>query len=131
MAKTIPATLAVLLLAASGAHADTLLIDGIDVAAQSATMRPRAGLSMTDVESNYGAPAQRHSPVAGPSPNSRRSRAGTTRRSRSTSRTIASSIPSPGGNSRSAGSCRRGLGRGRDARGRAIAVADDCSFLRP
>ena len=65
MAKTIPATLAVLLLAVSGAHADTLLIDGIDVAGQSATTRPRAGLSMTDVESNYGAPAQRHSPVGG------------------------------------------------------------------
>jgi hypothetical protein len=65
MAKTIPATLAVLLLAASGAHADTLLIDGIDVAAQSATMRPRAGLSMTSVESTYGAPAQRHPAVGG------------------------------------------------------------------
>jgi hypothetical protein len=65
MAKTIPATLAALLLAASSAHADTLLIDDIDVAAQSATTRPRAGLSMTAVESTYGAPAQRHPAVGG------------------------------------------------------------------
>ena len=30
MAKLIPTTLAVLVLAATGAHADTLLLDGID-----------------------------------------------------------------------------------------------------
>jgi hypothetical protein len=53
------------LLAASGARADTLLIDGIAMDAQSATARPRAGLSMDAVESTYGAPAQRHTPVGG------------------------------------------------------------------
>jgi hypothetical protein len=65
MAKTIPTTLAVLLLAASGAEADTLLLDGIEVDRQTVEMRPRPGMSMTAVESTYGAPAQRHSAVGG------------------------------------------------------------------
>ena len=65
MAKTIPTTLAVLVLAASAAHADTLLLDGIDVDRQSVSARPKAGMSMTAVESSYGAPTQRHSPVGG------------------------------------------------------------------
>jgi hypothetical protein len=65
MAKTIPTTLAVLLLAAFGAEADTLLLDGIEVDRQTVEMRPRPGMSMTAVESTYGAPAQRHSAVGG------------------------------------------------------------------
>jgi hypothetical protein len=55
----------VLLLAASSAHADTLLIDGIDVDKQTADIRPRPGMSMTAVESTYGAPSQRHAAVGG------------------------------------------------------------------
>jgi hypothetical protein len=65
MAKTIPKTLALLALAAGAAHADTLLIDGIDSDKQSADSRPKAGMSMTAVESSYGAPAQRHPAVGG------------------------------------------------------------------
>jgi len=65
MAKTIPTTLALLLLAASGAQADTLLLDGIEVDRQSLDTRPRPGMSMQAVESTYGAPAQRHSAVGG------------------------------------------------------------------
>jgi hypothetical protein len=64
MAKIIPTTLALLLLA-SAAHADTLLIDGIDVDKQSVDTRPKPGMSMTAVESAYGAPAQRHAAVGG------------------------------------------------------------------
>jgi hypothetical protein len=43
-----------------------LLLDGPDVAAQSAALRPKAGMSMTAVESTYGAPTQRHSAVGEP-----------------------------------------------------------------
>ncbi len=65
MAKTIPTTLALLLLAAPWAQADTLLLDGIDIDTQTKSMRPSAGMSMTAVESTYGAPTQRHAPVGG------------------------------------------------------------------
>jgi hypothetical protein len=65
MAKFIPTTLALMILAAPCAHADTLLIDGIDVDRQSADSRPRPGMSMSAVESSFGAPSQRHSPVGG------------------------------------------------------------------
>ncbi len=65
MAKTIPTTLALLLLAAPAVQADTLLLDGIEVDRQSSSQRPRAGMSMTQVESTYGSPAQRHAPVGG------------------------------------------------------------------
>jgi hypothetical protein len=65
MAKLIPTSLALLVLAATGAHADTLLIDGIDLDKQSVDSRPKPGMSMTAVESSYGAPAQRHAPVGG------------------------------------------------------------------
>src|SRR5512134_3670484 len=65
MVKTIPTTLALLLLAASPTHADTLLIDGIDVDKQSADVRPKPGMSMTAVESTYGSPSQRHAAVGG------------------------------------------------------------------
>jgi hypothetical protein len=64
MAKTIPTTLA-LLLTASASYADTLLLDGIDVDKQSVETRPKPGMSMTAVESTYGAPAQRHAAVGG------------------------------------------------------------------
>jgi hypothetical protein len=65
MAKTIPTTLALLLLAAPCAQADTLLLDGIDMDTQTKSMRPSAGMSMTAVESTYGAPTQRHASVGG------------------------------------------------------------------
>jgi hypothetical protein len=65
MAKTIPTTLAVLVLAASGANADTLLLDGIDVDRQTVDRRPQPGMSMTAVESSFGAPAERRGPVGG------------------------------------------------------------------
>ncbi len=65
MAKTIPTTLALLFLAVPSTQADTLLIDGIDMDAQSKSLRPRAGMSMTAVESTYGAPSERHAAVGG------------------------------------------------------------------
>jgi hypothetical protein len=65
MAKTIPTTLVLLMLAATGAQADTLLIDGIDVDKQTADARPKPGMSMTAVESAYGTPSQRHGAVGG------------------------------------------------------------------
>lgn len=65
MVKTISTTLALLILAAPLAHADTLLLDGLDADAQTKEMRPRAGMSMTAVESTYGAPTQRHAAVGG------------------------------------------------------------------
>lgn len=65
MARTI-ATLALLVLASSAAVADTLLIDGIDTDSQTASARPRAGMSMTAVESTFGAPAERHGAVGQP-----------------------------------------------------------------
>jgi hypothetical protein len=68
MARTISTTLALLVLAASGARADTLLIDGIDLDRQSVDTRPKPGMSMTAVESAYGAPSQRHAAVGGALP---------------------------------------------------------------
>jgi hypothetical protein len=65
MAKTIPTTLALLVLAAPIAHADTLLLDGIELSKQAGDTRPRPGMSMTAVESTYGTPAQRHAAVGG------------------------------------------------------------------
>jgi hypothetical protein len=64
MVRAIPATLAALLFA-TASHADTLLLDGIDMDKQTADSRPRPGMSMTAVESAYGAPAERRSPVGG------------------------------------------------------------------
>jgi hypothetical protein len=65
MAKTIPTMLALFVFAAPCALADTLLIDGIDVDKQSAEARPKPGMSMTAVESTYGAPSERHAAVGG------------------------------------------------------------------
>jgi len=66
MAKTIPTTLALLTLLGGTARADTLLLDGIEQVAPSATQRPKSGLSMATVESSYGAPSQRHAAVGEP-----------------------------------------------------------------
>jgi hypothetical protein len=65
MAKTIPTTLAALLFA-SASYADTLLLDGIDMDKQTAGSRPKSGMSMTAVESTYGAPAERRAAVGQP-----------------------------------------------------------------
>jgi hypothetical protein len=66
MVKTITTTLAVLMLASSAGHADTLLLDGIEMDAQSKSARPRAGMSMSAVEATYGAPSDRRSAVGEP-----------------------------------------------------------------
>lgn len=65
MAKTI-AAFALLMLASTAGVADTLLIDGIASDSQSASARPKAGMSMTAVESTFGAPAQRRGAVGEP-----------------------------------------------------------------
>lgn len=65
MAKTI-AAFALLVLASTAGVADTLLIDGIASDSQSASARPKAGMSMTAVESTFGAPAQRRGAVGEP-----------------------------------------------------------------
>jgi hypothetical protein len=64
MARTIP-TLLLLVLTSVG-YADTLLLDGIDADAQTASMRPKAGMSMDAVEARYGTPSQRHAAVGEP-----------------------------------------------------------------
>ena len=66
MAKTIPTTLAFLMLLGGAARADTLLLDGIDQATPSAAQRPKSGLAMATVESTFGSPTQRHSAVGQP-----------------------------------------------------------------
>jgi hypothetical protein len=66
MVKTITTTLAVLVLASSVSRADTLLLDGIEMDSQTATTRPKAGLSMAAVESTYGTPSERRSAVGEP-----------------------------------------------------------------
>ena len=65
MVKIIPTTLALFLLAAPCTQADTLLLDGIEVDRQTVDTRPKPGMSMTAVESTYGAPSQRHGAVGG------------------------------------------------------------------
>jgi hypothetical protein len=64
MVKAIPTALAALLFA-SASYADTLLIDGVDMDRQTANLRPQPGMTMTAVESTYGAPADRRGPVGG------------------------------------------------------------------
>ncbi len=53
-------------LGAGVVRADTLLIDGIEADAQSASTRPKSGMTMTAVESTYGAPTQKHATVGQP-----------------------------------------------------------------
>lgn len=52
--------------AATLAHADTLLLDSIDADQQTAASRPTNGMTMAQVESQYGEPAQRHAAVGDP-----------------------------------------------------------------
>jgi hypothetical protein len=65
MVRTIPTTLALFFLAAPFAQADTLLLDGIEVDKQTVDTRPKPGMSMTAVESTYGAPSERRASVGG------------------------------------------------------------------
>lgn len=65
MTKTVLATVSALLFVAAS-QADTLLLDGIDMDKQTADLRPRAGMSMTAVESAYGNPADRRAAVGEP-----------------------------------------------------------------
>ncbi len=66
MAKSIRITLALFALASTVGYADTLLLDGIEMDATTASMRPKSGTSMTAVESTYGEPTQRHAAVGQP-----------------------------------------------------------------
>ena len=65
MVKTI-ATTCMLLVLADAARADTLLIDGVEADAQSASARPKSGMTMTAVESTYGMPTLKHATVGQP-----------------------------------------------------------------
>lgn len=59
--------LACLLAIGSGAAlADTLLLDGIELEAQSAETRPARGMTMARVESRFGAPSERRSAIGEP-----------------------------------------------------------------
>jgi hypothetical protein len=55
-----------LTLGAAASQATVLLIDGIEADAQSATDRPKSGMTMASVEKTYGSPAQRHDAVGRP-----------------------------------------------------------------
>lgn len=48
------------------AQADTLLIEGIQAAAQTSSERPRSGQSKEQVEARYGQPTARHAAVGDP-----------------------------------------------------------------
>jgi len=66
MVKAIATTCMLLTLAAGIARADTLLIDGVAADNQSASSRPKSGMTMTGVESTYGAPSQKRAAVGQP-----------------------------------------------------------------
>lgn len=55
-----------LLLVVTAAHADTLLLDGLDMNAPTAGARPARGIDMTRVEAQFGAPSERHGAVGDP-----------------------------------------------------------------
>jgi len=68
MVKLVAKTMAVLALtlgAATG-RATVLLLDGIDADTQSASQRPKSGMTMANVEKTYGEPAQKHATVGQP-----------------------------------------------------------------
>jgi hypothetical protein len=52
--------------AAIAVHADTLLLDGLEMASSSISQRPTRGLSMDVVETRYGTPANKSGPVGAP-----------------------------------------------------------------
>jgi hypothetical protein len=68
MVKLVAKTMLVLALTlgAVAGRATVLLLDGIEADAQSASERPKSGMTMANVEKTYGAPAQRHDAVGKP-----------------------------------------------------------------
>lgn len=52
--------------AATTASADTLLLEGLQQVAATASQRPTRGLSMATVEARYGSPISRVSPIGDP-----------------------------------------------------------------
>ena len=58
--------LAVILMLAGGAVADTLLSEGVEAAKVTAAERPTRGLSMDSVEARWGAPVSRSAAVGQP-----------------------------------------------------------------
>ena len=48
------------------AHADVLLIDGVEQSRQTANARPTRGMSMERVTSRFGEPTSRHAAVGDP-----------------------------------------------------------------
>lgn len=52
--------------ATTAARADTLLIDGVERSAQSASLRPTRGMTMAAVEARHGAPSTRTPAVGEP-----------------------------------------------------------------
>jgi hypothetical protein len=55
-----------ILAAAPLASADVLLLDGVEMNAQTNSSRPARGMSMARVESQYGSPTDRFAPVGEP-----------------------------------------------------------------
>ena len=68
MVKLVAKTLAVMALTLGGVagHTTTLLLDGIDADAQTASERPKSGTTMANVEKTYGMTAERHVAVGQP-----------------------------------------------------------------
>ena len=56
----------VLALGSVAARGDVLLLDGIEQDAQTAAQRPKAGMSMTKVEAQYGESTEKHAAVGEP-----------------------------------------------------------------
>ena len=55
-----------LTLATASYAQDTLLLDSLEMDAQSAASRPSRGTDMARVEASFGAPSERHAPVGEP-----------------------------------------------------------------
>jgi len=68
MVKLVAKTMVVLALTfgAVTGRATVLLLDGIEADAQSASERPKSGMTMDNVEKTFGAPAERHDAVGKP-----------------------------------------------------------------
>jgi hypothetical protein len=68
MVKFVAKTMVVLALTLGGVagNTTTLLLDGIDADAQTASDRPKSGTTMANVEKTYGMPAARHEAVGTP-----------------------------------------------------------------
>jgi hypothetical protein len=65
MLKTVTAALS-LAFGAAAVHADVLLLDGVEMDAQTQSTRPGRGMSMDRVAATFGEPASRHAAVGEP-----------------------------------------------------------------